>query len=157
ESSSAHDPPAAPRTGRTTQPTPQPVNQGEFKNLASAAHKTEIPSPISTSIANPKAEPKNASPDIVSSSIVPAGMNILDTLRAALPEPDAAPPVAQPPAHQAASPFAASQAPAAATQHKEAGGQFRQMFKQKAPQREENTLPRDTPLQPLLEMIASCR
>lgn len=155
--SSGDEPQGALDNGRTTQPTPQPVNREEFKNLAPAAHKTEIPSPISVSITNAKTEPKNVSPDIVSSSIVPAEMNILDTLRAALPEPDAAPPVAQPPAPQAASPFAASQAPAAATQHKEAGGQFRQMFKQKAPQREENTLPRDTPLQPLLEMIASCR
>lgn len=37
------------------------------------------------------------------------------------------------------------------------GGQFRQMFKQKAPPTAGVFLHRDTPLQPLLEMIASCR
>lgn len=149
--SSGDEPQGALDNGRTTQPTPQPVNQEEFKNVAPAAHKTEISSPTPARAA----EAKNVSNDIVSSSITPVDMNILDTLRAALPDAEA---VTRPtPSPQAVSPFATRQPATAAVQHKEAGNPFRQMFKQKAPQFEENTLPRDTPLQPLLEMIASCR
>ncbi|WP_236942708.1 hypothetical protein [Ewingella americana] len=127
------------------------MNQEEFKNVAPAAHKTEISSPTPARAA----EAKNVSNDIVSSSITPVDMNILDTLRAALPEAETTPPPA--PAPQAVSPFATRPPAATPVQHKETVNPFRQMFKQKAPQLEENILPRDTPLQPLLEMIASCR
>jgi len=149
--SSGDEPQGALDNGRTTQPTPQPVNQEEFKNVAPAAHKTEISSPTPARAA----EAKNVSNDIVSSSITPVDMNILDTLRAALPDAETAPQPA--PAPHSASPFATRQPAPAAVQPKETGNPFRQMFKQKAPQLEENILPRDTPLQPLLEMIASCR
>ena len=153
--SSSDEPQNTLDNGRSTQPTPQPVTQEEFKNSASALPKTEMPFQIPARAA----DAKPVSSEIVSSSIVPAEMNILDTLRAALPEPDAAPRATQQatPAPQAASPFAANPPPAAPVQHQETTRQFRQMFKQKTPQPEENTLPRDTPLQPLLEMIASCR
>ncbi|MCI1679852.1 MAG: cellulose biosynthesis protein BcsO [Ewingella americana] len=149
--SSGDEPQGALDNGRTTQPTPQPVNQEEFKNVAPAAHKTEISSPTPARAA----EAKNVSNDIVSSSITPVDMNILDTLRAALPDAEVAPQPA--PAPQAVSPFATRQPAPAAVQPKETSNPFRQMFKHKAPQPEGNTLPRDTPLQPLLEMIASCR
>ena len=149
--SSGDEPQGALDNGRTTQPTPQPVSQEEFKNVAPAAHKTEISSPTPARAA----EAKNVSNDIVSSSITPVDMNILDTLRAALPDAETAP---QPvPAPQAVSPFATRPPAATPVQYKETVNPFRQMFKQKAPQPEGNTLPRDTPLQPLLEMIASCR
>lgn len=46
---------------------------------------------------------------------------------------------------------------AAAVPAPAAGAPFRQMFKQKAPPSAGAFLHRDTPLQPLLEMIASCR
>jgi len=153
--SSSDEPQNTLDNGRSTQPTPQPVTQEEFKNSAPASPKAEIPSQIPARAA----DAKPVSPEIASSSIVPAAMSILDTLRAALPEPDSSPRAAQQPAPapQPHSPFAARQPAAAAVQHKETGSPFRHMFKQKAPQPEENTLPRDTPLQPLLEMIASCR
>lgn len=77
--------------------------------------------------------------------------SLLDSVKHALPEQSVAP--ASVPAPAYAVPVSA----APATPAPASGGQFRQMFKQKAPPSAGTFLHRDTPLQPLLEMIASCR
>lgn len=79
--------------------------------------------------------------------------SLLDSVKNALPVQavQAAPVI--PPTKPVSQPAPAVAQPATTA----AGGQFRQMFKQKAPQSAGAFLPRETPLQPLLEMIASCR
>lgn len=67
----------------------------------------------------------------------------------------AAPPVQQP--APVRSPLPASPAHVASPASADANQRFKQMFKQRAPQPASAYLHRDTPLQPLLEMIASCR
>ncbi len=87
--------------------------------------------------------------------------SLLDSVKQVLPVQPATP-VFQPaytaPATPVAAPFRPAAAPAALIPATPVPGeQFRQMFKQKAPPLAGAFLHRDTPLQPLLEMIASCR
>lgn len=129
-------------------------------------------------------QPVHTAPTLHAQSVIPdSGTGLLDSLRKAMPEVPKQPapvhpaqvqvqqPVQQPAAtvyHQppvqhsapAYSPApvrstapVASASPASA----DANQRFKQMFKQRAPQPASAYLHRDTPLQPLLEMIASCR
>jgi len=90
--------------------------------------------------------------------------SLLDSVKHALPDQPVAPapaytaPVAAP-VRPAPVPTWTQAAAAAVPAHAASApnGQFRQMFKQKAPPSAGAFLHRDTPLQPLLEMIASCR
>lgn len=125
---------------------------------------SEVPPPVPGSrlmdslhaILPPQSAPSVAledeNPALQAASITPGHQqNLLDSLNQLLP-----------PGQQEAAPSAAPSlpekapltAPVAATA---ADSGFRQMFKQKAPQQAAALLPRDTPLQPLLEMIALCR
>ncbi|MFU2315202.1 hypothetical protein [Rahnella sp. PCH160] len=134
-----------------------------------------------------KHQPVHAAPTLHAQSVVPdTGSGLLDSLRKVMPEApvppapvqapapvqQAAPPRSQPvqpavpvyqpaPVHQPApvSPYTTSTTPVthAAPASADANQRFKQMFKQRAPQPAGAYLHRDTPLQPLLEMIASCR
>ncbi|RLM09575.1 hypothetical protein BIY27_15470 [Gibbsiella quercinecans] len=99
---------------------------------------------------------EDENPVLQAASITPGHQqNLLDSLNQFLPpgQQDVAPAAAPSLLEKAplTAPVAATPPPAAA----DSG--FRQMFKQKAPQQAAALLPRDTPLQPLLEMIALCR
>jgi hypothetical protein len=82
------------------------------------------------------------------------GTNLIDALNDAMPTPITEKTTARPPAQPLPDPRASrvSVAPRSATPER-----YKQMFKQKAPQSASQFLHRDTPLQPLLEMIALCR
>lgn len=123
----------------------------------------------------------HTAPTLHAQSVIPDnGSGLLDSLRQAMPEapqqPVAAPVPAQPaPAARAPDPAPRpapiyTSAPVRAPQpaspapvmpvtpaSADANQRFKQMFKQRAPQPASAYLHRDTPLQPLLEMIASCR
>ncbi|MDR3431179.1 MAG: cellulose biosynthesis protein BcsO [Rouxiella aceris] len=123
-----------------------------------------LPPKESTSVtAAPKAEPIAAppashhvvSPTLFAQSVTPdSGSGLLDSVRQALPAQAVAKP--QQPAYVAPVQTVRA-APAASVPPAPAPERYKQMFKQKAPQVTAASLPRDTPLQPLLEMIASCR
>ena len=104
-------------------------------------------------VAAPPASHHVASPTLFAQSVTPdSGSGLLDSVRQALPAQAVAKPL-QPayvaPVQSVRTAPAATIAPAPE--------RYKQMFKQKAPQVTAASLPRDTPLQPLLEMIASCR
>ncbi|MFO6298224.1 hypothetical protein [Rahnella selenatireducens] len=127
-----------------------------------------------------KHQPVHTAPTFHAQSVIPDnGGSLLDSLRKVMPEAPVQPAPAQPasvrsqpaqpaapayqsvPAHKPAphSPPATSTAPVSHTSpaSADANQRFKQMFKQRAPQPAGAYLHRDTPLQPLLEMIASCR
>lgn len=131
-----------------------------------APFSSEVPPPVPGSrlidslhaVLPPQSAPtvalEDENPALQAASITPGHQqNLLDSLNQLLPpaQPDAAPVTA--PLLQEKSPLTA---PVAATAPSADSG-FRKMFKQKAPQQAAALLPRDTPLQPLLEMIALCR
>ncbi|CAM3925308.1 cellulose biosynthesis protein BcsO [Rahnella bruchi] len=129
-------------------------------------------------------QPVHTAPTLHAQSVIPdSGSGLLDSLRKAMPEvPPAPAPVQSAPVHtpqpvqQPAAPVyhqppvqdpapAYSPAPVrgpapgvpASPASADVNQRFKQMFKQRAPQPASAYLHRDTPLQPLLEMIASCR
>ncbi|RJT44288.1 cellulose biosynthesis protein BcsO [Rahnella woolbedingensis] len=131
-------------------------------------------------------QPVHTAPTLHAQAVIPdSGSGLLDSLRKAMPEApkSPAPAPAQPAPVQASQPV---QQPAATVYHQppvqnsapayppapvhspapvmpaspssaDVNQRFKQMFKQRAPQPASAYLHRDTPLQPLLEMIASCR
>ncbi len=146
--------------------------------LLDALRETLPPAPVASQPA--QHQPVHTAPTLHAQSVIPdSGSGLLDSLRKAMPEappvqtPAPAPvqaqpvPVAQPapvraapPVQQPApvrSPLPASPAHVASPASADANQRFKQMFKQRAPQPASAYLHRDTPLQPLLEMIASCR
>lgn len=131
--------------------------------------------PVSPPLAAPQAPTAQHSAAILhAQSVTPdSAGSLLDSVKNALP---VQPPVQAPQPQQRPQPQPAYSAPAAPVNAAVApartqpvvapvpvsappppGAQFRQMFKQKAPLSAGAYLHRDTPLQPLLEMIASCR
>lgn len=143
------------------------------------------PAPVQASQPG-KHQPVHTAPTFHAQSVIPdSGSGLLDSLRKVMPEAPVQPATAQPapvqqaaqvrsqpvqpaapayqpaPAHKPApaSPYATSTAPVshASPASADANQRFKQMFKQRAPQPAGAYLHRDTPLQPLLEMIASCR
>ena len=124
----------------------------------------------------PHSPPVHSTPALHAQSVIPDnGSGLLDSLRKAMPQAPRQPPA--PPASAAPAPAPAapvyqpapvirstplqSPAPAhvvpASAASADTDQRFKQMFKQRAPQPAGAYLHRDTPLQPLLEMIASCR
>ena len=122
----------------------------------------------------PHSPPVHSTPALHAQSVIPDnGSGLLDSLRKAMPQAPRQPPAprvsAAPapaaPVYQPApvirstplqSPAPAHVVPASAASA-DTDQRFKQMFKQRAPQPAGAYLHRDTPLQPLLEMIASCR
>ena len=112
-------------------------------------------------------QPVHPAPTLHAQSVIPdSGSGLLDSLRKAMPEAPKQPAATvyhQPPVQPSAPAYSpapvrstapvASASPASA----DANQRFKQMFKQRAPQPASAYLHRDTLLQPLLEMIASCR
>jgi len=172
--------------GRTTQPTPQTVSSEEFRlsdaetrepsalasfepSTAGTTHDVVSPAIVhadlniletlraTLSTANTAAQPAvqpavapQHSGILHAQSVKPeSASSLLDAVKNSLPA-QATPVIKQPATVSQPLPIAAPSAPVP-------GSQFRQMFKQKAPQSAGTSLPYDTPLQPLLEMIASCR
>lgn len=145
------------------------------------------PAPVQATQQPGKHQPVHTAPTLHAQSVVPdTGSGLLDSLRKVMPEAPVSPaPVRAPapvqqaaqvhsqpvqpaaPAYQPApvhkpvpaSPYTTSTAPVAhaSPASADANQRFKQMFKQRAPQPAGAYLHRDTPLQPLLEMIASCR
>lgn len=131
------------------------------------------PAPVQPSYS----QPVHSAPTLHAQSVIPdSGTGLLDSLRKAMPETSArqhvqaqsapvrqpvpAAPVVQAPVHTAppAIPSAPVHRPAPVVPASaDTDQRFKQMFKQRAPQPASAYLHRDTPLQPLLEMIASCR
>ncbi len=138
------------------------------------------PKPAPVQAAQPgKHQPVHTAPTFHAQSVIPDnGGSLLDSLRKVMPEAPVRPAHVQPapvqqaapvrsqpvqpaaPAYQPApaSPYTTSTAPVAPASpaSADANQRFKQMFKQRAPQPVSAYLHRDTPLQPLLEMIASC-
>ncbi|PKE29943.1 hypothetical protein CWS43_14455 [Rahnella sp. AA] len=115
-------------------------------------------------------QPVHTAPTLHAQSVIPdSGAGLLDSLRKAMPEAPQQPVQARPAAQQSApvrsqpvqnTAPAYSSAPARTpvpVAPADTEQRFKQMFKQRAPQPANAYLHRDTPLQPLLEMIASCR
>lgn len=123
--------------------------------------------PVSSPVPAAQASAPHSTAILHAQSVTPdSSGSLLDSVKHALPDQPIAPASVPAPAYTA--PVVAPVRPAPAstwTQPAEAavpaapasGGPFRQMFKQKAPPSAGAFLHRDTPLQPLLEMIASCR
>ena len=165
--------PVPPRqaTPMSSQVPPPPAGFG----LLDALRETLPPAPaqpVPLSVPPAQHPSVHAAPTLHAQSVVPdSGSGLLDSLRKAMPEvpskPASAPlhtpqpvqyaaaPVYYPPPGQNPTPVRSpeSASPASA----DANQRFKQMFKQRAPQPASAYLHRDTPLQPLLEMIASCR
>ncbi len=129
-----------------------------------SAHPAQAP------VQAPHSQPVHSTPSLHAQSVVPdSGSGLLDSLRKVMPEtplqplaPPAAPvytaPVSQPAQAPRSAPAPARHEPVAvASADTDQRFNFKQMFKQRAPQPAGAYLHRDTPLQPLLEMIASCR
>ncbi|WP_114192935.1 cellulose biosynthesis protein BcsO [Edaphovirga cremea] len=133
--------------GRTTQPTPSPISSKEFDvssfmNAVAGALPPQTPPPLSEQPAA-KAAVVNASPLFQAVSAArpaqaPTAVNQIQTPPAPQPE------------HQVAG---------QAVDQGKLMSRYKNMFKQKVPQSAGTTADplRDIPLQPLLEMIASCR
>lgn len=125
-------------------------------------------------------QPVHTAPTLHAQSVIPdSGSGLLDSLRKAMPEAPKSPvpaqvqpapvqvsqPVQQPVATVYHQPPVQNPAPvrspapvvSASPASADVNQRFKQMFKQRAPQPASAYLHRDTPLQPLLEMIASCR
>ncbi|MCR8999165.1 cellulose biosynthesis protein BcsO [Rahnella perminowiae] len=136
------------------------------------------PAPVTIQPAQP--QPVHTAPVLHAQSVVPdSGSGLLDSLRKAMPAAPSKPaptqvqsvplqasqsvpqPVApvyhQPPVHNPTPVHSPVPAVSASPASADANQRFKQMFKQRAPQPASAYLHRDTPLQPLLEMIASCR
>lgn len=149
--------------------------------LLDALRETLPPTPLQPApapVQTPPSQPVHSVPTLHAPSVVPdSGMGLLESLRKAMPETPRQPlPVQAAPVHQPAPAHIAPQDPGdravphdgSAPLHSSAPARvvpasadtdqrFKQMFKQRAPQPASACLHRDTPLQPLLEMIASCR
>jgi len=140
--------------------------------LLDALRETLPPAPAHPAPA-PAPQPVHSTPSLHAQSVVPdSGSGLLDSLRKAMPETVRQPPVAPAAPAQPATPVSTvpvhspaptsrsaplhtpAPAPVASADSEQ---RFKQMFKQRAPQPVSAYLHRDTPLQPLLEMIASCR
>ncbi|QLK63031.1 cellulose biosynthesis protein BcsO [Enterobacteriaceae bacterium Kacie_13] len=142
--------------------------------LLDALRETLPPTPADPTPApalKPQSLPVHSTPSLHAQSVVPdSGSGLLDSLRKAMPETVRQSPVAPPAAAQPATPVSTAPvhqpapvsrsapvhtpAPVASADTEQ---RFKQMFKQRVPQPASAYLHRDTPLQPLLEMIASCR
>ena len=140
--------------------------------LLDALRETLPPAPAHPAPAPaPQPQPVHSTPSLHAQSVVPdSGSGLLDSLRKAMPETVRQPPVTPAaPAQPAAPVYTAPDHPAAPASRSapvqtpapvapaDTEQRFKQMFKQRAPQPVSAYLHRDTPLQPLLEMIASCR
>ncbi|WP_037033801.1 hypothetical protein [Rahnella sp. WP5] len=145
-----------PATPMSSEVTPPPAGFG----LLDALRETLPSAPV---------QPVHTAPTLHAQSVIPdSGSGLLDSLRKAMPEAPSKPAPApvqtpQPEQHPAApvyhQPPVQNPAPVvpASPASAEVNQRFKQMFKQRAPQPASAYLHRDTPLQPLLEMIASCR
>lgn len=150
--------------------------------LLDALRETLPPTPVqpAPAPAHPaQHQPVHTTPTLHAQSVIPdSGAGLLDSLRKAMPEAPqqpapvkatqsepqpAIPAYHQPPVQNSAPAYnpAPVRSPApvvsASPASADANQRFKQMFKQRAPQPASAYLHRDTPLQPLLEMIASCR
>lgn len=156
--------PAATPASQSVVPVSSAITSSGF-GLLDSLRETLPPKESTPVTAAPKAEPVAAtptshhvvSPTLFAQSVTPdSGSGLLDSVRQALPAQAVATPKPQQPAYVApVQPVRA--APAVSVTPAPAPERYKQMFKQKAPQVTAASLPRDTPLQPLLEMIASCR
>lgn len=157
-----------PATPMSSEVTPPPAGFGLLDALRETLPSAPVqPAPVSVQPA--QHQPVHTAPTLHAQSVIPdSGSGLLDSLRKAMPEAPSKPAPApvqtpQPEQHPAApvyhQPPVQNPAPVvpASPASAEVNQRFKQMFKQRAPQPASAYLHRDTPLQPLLEMIASCR
>ncbi|WP_223510058.1 hypothetical protein [Rahnella sp. GSA61A] len=157
-----------PATPMSSEVTPPPAGFGLLDALRETLPSAPVqPAPVSVQPA--QHQPVHTAPTLHTQSVIPdSGSGLLDSLRKAMPEAPSKPAPApvqtpQPEQHSAApvyhQPPVQNPAPVvpASPASAEVNQRFKQMFKQRAPQPASAYLHRDTPLQPLLEMIASCR
>lgn len=160
--SASEEAPGILENGRTTQSTPQAISAAEFQRSTPAPYDL-LNTPVSAHSAIPQASVQHSTAMLHAQSVTPDSVgSLLDAVKNALPA-QRSTPAAQPATASASvrSVMAATSThPAVTNAHAAAtpapSGQFRQMFKQKAPPSAAAFLHRDTPLQPLLEIIASC-
>ncbi|MGV8927803.1 MAG: hypothetical protein ACOH2G_19290 [Ewingella sp.] len=148
--------PQVPTPLNTLSSSTPPGGGGLMEALRESLPVTSKPQPL------PQASVQHSTAMLHAQSVTPDSVgSLLDAVKNALPARSM--PAAQPATTSASvrSVMAATSThPAVTNAHAAAtpapSGQFRQMFKQKAPPSAAALLHRDTPLQPLLEIIASC-